>query len=80
MTQPRILVVDDEPSIVDALVYNLSKEGFDVSTAFDGREALAKCQSQAPTCSSWTSCCPPWTVCRSAATCEVTPAHSTFAC
>jgi len=48
MTQPRILVVDDEPSIVDALVYNLSKEGFDVSTAFDGREALAKCQSQAP--------------------------------
>ena len=36
----RILVVDDEPAIVDAVVYALRRDGFDVDTAADGREAL----------------------------------------
>ena len=36
----RILVVDDEPAIVDAVAYALRREGFDVETAGDGREAL----------------------------------------
>jgi phosphate regulon transcriptional regulator PhoB len=37
---PHILVIDDEPDIVDLVVYNLEKEGFTVSTAPDGEEAL----------------------------------------
>jgi two-component system, OmpR family, response regulator len=36
----RILVVDDEPSIVDAVSTALRYEGFDVSEAASGREAL----------------------------------------
>jgi two-component system OmpR family response regulator len=36
----RILVVDDEPSIVDAVSTALRYEGYDVDEAFTGREAL----------------------------------------
>ncbi len=42
MPAKRILVVDDEPDIVDLVSYNLKKEGFDVVSAFDGEEALEK--------------------------------------
>jgi two-component system, OmpR family, KDP operon response regulator KdpE len=35
-----VLVVDDEPEIVRALRTNLSRHGFQVSTAFTGREAV----------------------------------------
>lgn len=38
----RILVVDDERDIVDLLTYNLTKEGYDVVPAFNGREALER--------------------------------------
>ena len=38
----RILVVDDEPSIVEPLEFLLQKEGFAVTTASNGREALDK--------------------------------------
>ncbi|MDX6479290.1 MAG: two-component system, OmpR family, response regulator [Gaiellaceae bacterium] len=37
----RILVVDDEPSIVDAVATALRYEGFEVEEATTGREALA---------------------------------------
>src|SRR5216684_4189148 len=37
----RILVVDDEPSIVDAVATALRSEGYDVEEACTGREALA---------------------------------------
>jgi two-component system OmpR family response regulator len=40
-TPPRILVVDDEPSIVDAVSTALRYEGFEVEEATTGREALA---------------------------------------
>ena len=36
----KILVVDDEPDILEFITYNLSKEGFKVSTAQNGHEAL----------------------------------------
>jgi two-component system alkaline phosphatase synthesis response regulator PhoP len=36
----RILVVDDEPAILTLLKYNLTQEGYEVTTAQDGQEAL----------------------------------------
>ena len=36
----KILVVDDEPDILEFISYNLSKEGYDVTTARNGREAI----------------------------------------
>ena len=47
----RVLVADDEPSIVDAAATALSYEGYDVSTARNGREALTSVQSNPPTSS-----------------------------
>jgi len=41
-----MLIVDDEPDIVELVTYNLRKEGFDVSSAFDGEEALAKIRKE----------------------------------
>jgi two-component system alkaline phosphatase synthesis response regulator PhoP len=38
----KILVVDDERDIVDLIRYNLTKEGYDVSFAYDGKAALEK--------------------------------------
>ncbi|MBD8868365.1 response regulator [Nocardioides donggukensis] len=38
----RVLVVEDEESYSDALAYMLRKEGFEVSIANDGNEALAE--------------------------------------
>jgi two-component system alkaline phosphatase synthesis response regulator PhoP len=40
MKTPRILVVDDEPAVLDLLVYNLRKAPYEVLTAADGRQAL----------------------------------------
>jgi len=42
MTTKKILIVDDEPDIVELISYNLKKEGFHISTALDGEEALQK--------------------------------------
>jgi DNA-binding response OmpR family regulator len=36
----RILLVDDEPLIVDSLSYSLEREGFEVKSAMDGTRAL----------------------------------------
>ena len=44
----RILVVDDEPSIVDAVATSLRYEGFDVTEAVNGRLALASAQDEPP--------------------------------
>jgi two-component system, OmpR family, response regulator len=43
----RILVVDDEPSIVDSVATVLRYEGFDVDIASSGRAALQKAQDTA---------------------------------
>ncbi|HUI02593.1 MAG TPA: response regulator transcription factor [Acidimicrobiales bacterium] len=47
-TRHRILVVDDEPSIVDAVATSLRYEGFDVEEATTGRAALAAAQDLPP--------------------------------
>jgi DNA-binding response OmpR family regulator len=44
----RILVVDDEPHIVELVRYNLLQEGYDVATAGDGEGALAKARGERP--------------------------------
>jgi DNA-binding response OmpR family regulator len=41
-TAPRILLVDDELSVQKLLAYPLRKEGYDVISALDGREALER--------------------------------------
>ena len=42
----RILVIDDEPSIVRALARLLRRSGYTVDTAGNGRQALAQLQAQ----------------------------------
>ncbi len=42
----RILVVDDERDIVDLITYNLSKEGYGVLSAFNGKDAIDKAGNQ----------------------------------
>ena len=36
----KILVVEDEKNIVDILVFNLKREGYDTLEAYDGAEGL----------------------------------------
>ncbi|GAA4376801.1 response regulator transcription factor [Hymenobacter koreensis] len=36
----KVLVVDDDPDILELLEYNLRKEGYEVATATDGRKAV----------------------------------------
>jgi two-component system OmpR family response regulator len=45
---PRILVVDDEPSLVDAVATALRYEGFEVIEARTGRDGLAAAQERRP--------------------------------
>ena len=44
----KILVVDDEKPISDIIKFNLTKEGFDVDTAYDGEEAVKKVEEYNP--------------------------------
>lgn len=47
-TSSRVLVVDDEPKIVDVVMSYLLKDGFEVESAVTGREALEKFHGFAP--------------------------------
>lgn len=47
-TLKKILVVDDEKPISDIVKFNLTKEGYDVYTAYDGEEALEKVEEVEP--------------------------------
>jgi len=44
----RILVVDDEPDILETLKFSLSRRGFEVATAIDGLEGLEKAKRLPP--------------------------------
>lgn len=38
----RIMVIEDEKGIADAIVYAMKREGFAAEAAYDGEEALKK--------------------------------------
>lgn len=44
----KVLIADDEPSIVTAVEFLLRREGFEVEIARDGSEALALVESARP--------------------------------
>ncbi len=44
----KILVVEDEKTLVRALKFNLEKEGFQVGVAYDGQEALEAMEKEEP--------------------------------
>ncbi len=46
--EKKILVVDDEPDIVELLEYNLEQEGYTVKHAYDGEEAIKVANDFAP--------------------------------
>src|SRR4029079_9823108 len=48
MEQPMVLVVEDESSFVDALTVGLGREGFRVTVAEDGAEALERFDAVRP--------------------------------
>ena len=53
--QAKILVVDDEAKNVKLLEALLLPRGYEVVKAFNGEEALHKCNRNGRTSSSWTS-------------------------
>lgn len=44
----KILLVDDEPDILEFVSYNLKKEGFEVLTTCDGHEAIKIAKNELP--------------------------------
>ena len=48
MPDKKILVVDDEPNVVRTLTFVLKKEGYEVSSAANGEEAIAKVHESKP--------------------------------
>lgn len=48
MSNGKILVVEDEPSLIETLDYSLRKQGYEVIAAVDGRRALEEARQQMP--------------------------------
>lgn len=48
MNPSKILLVDDEPDILEILEYNLRKEGYEVATANNGEDGLKKAKEFGP--------------------------------
>ena len=44
----RLLVVDDDPDILDLLIFKLERAGFDVTSASDGDGAIKAFRAQRP--------------------------------
>lgn len=47
-TSTKILIVDDDPDIIEILTYNLSNEGYNVKSALNGIEAIKKAKKFIP--------------------------------
>ncbi len=47
-SKQKILIVDDEPDILELIEYNLNKEGYQVYTAHNGQEAVAEAKKVLP--------------------------------
>ncbi len=48
MPMPKILLIEDEHSLVEVLTCNLEREGFEVLAAYDGQEGLRQAQLKLP--------------------------------
>ena len=48
MSEKLILVVDDDPDLVEAVSMKLEAKGYKVATAYDGEEAMAKINEEKP--------------------------------
>jgi len=48
MDQKRVLIVDDEPDIVETIKFTLELENIECIEAYDGEEALLKAKSENP--------------------------------
>ncbi|CEP68193.1 Signal transduction response regulator, receiver domain [Moorella glycerini] len=48
MALPKVLIVDDEPAILELVSFNLQQAGFTTVTASDGAEALQKAAAEKP--------------------------------
>lgn len=48
MAMPKVLIIEDERSLVEVLSYNLEREGFEVLAAFDGQDGLRQAQLRLP--------------------------------
>jgi CheY-like chemotaxis protein len=46
--QPRVLVIDDDPSILEVVEFALTERGYDVLLADDGAEGLARVERDRP--------------------------------
>ncbi|MEE2642838.1 MAG: response regulator transcription factor [Planctomycetota bacterium] len=47
-TKKRILIVDDDPEIIESVRYALQSAGYEVSIARDGNQGLAMAETQTP--------------------------------
>lgn len=48
LMKPRVLIVDDEPDVLELVDFKLSSQGYDVVKAASGLEALHKARSESP--------------------------------
>lgn len=48
MASSRIMIVEDDQTLLGVLKYNLTKEGYSVVTAIDGAQALEAARSEKP--------------------------------
>ena len=48
MSKRKIVIIEDEPDILEVLSYNLRREGFDILTAADGNAGLALVKREQP--------------------------------
>lgn len=48
LARMKVLIIEDERDLMDGLVYNLQREGYETIVAYDGPEGLRKAQTMLP--------------------------------